>query len=68
MNEIRMEFGGFFARVIQHEIDHLHGIMFVDHLDEDEKKKVQSALRRIKKNKIIPDYPVFAEQKKIFGF
>jgi len=68
MNEIRMEFSGFFARVIQHEIDHLHGIMFVDLLEEDEKKKVQSALRRIKKNKIIPDYPVFPEQKKIFGF
>ena len=28
------------ARVIQHEYDHLDGVLFIDHLGDDEKKKV----------------------------
>lgn len=31
---------GLMARVIQHEYDHLDGVLFVDRLSEDEKKKV----------------------------
>lgn len=33
-NEIRLKASGFLARVIQHEIDHTKGIMFVDHLKD----------------------------------
>lgn len=29
------EFNGFIARIIQHEIDHLNGILFVDHVKEN---------------------------------
>lgn len=35
-NEIRLRAEGFLARVLQHEIDHTNGVMFVDHI-EDEK-------------------------------
>jgi peptide deformylase len=31
-NEIRLKVDGFLARVIQHEIDHCNGIVFVDHI------------------------------------
>jgi peptide deformylase len=34
-NEIRFKAEGFLARVIQHEIDHTKGILFVDHIKED---------------------------------
>jgi peptide deformylase len=34
-NEVRFKADGFLARVIQHEIDHTHGIVFVDHIKDD---------------------------------
>tara|TARA_B100001123_G_C15007393_1_gene906091 strand:+ start:73 stop:657 length:585 start_codon:yes stop_codon:yes gene_type:complete len=36
-NEVRFKAEGFLARVIQHEIDHTKGILFVDHIKEDTK-------------------------------
>lgn len=36
-NEIRLKAEGFLARVIQHEIDHTNGIVFIDHIRESEK-------------------------------
>lgn len=33
-NEIRFKADGFLARVIQHEIDHTNGIVFVDHIKD----------------------------------
>ena len=62
MNEVTLEADGFFARVIQHEIDHLHGKLFVDYLDEDEFKKVKSMLNKIKKHKVQPNYPLFSDK------
>ena len=32
---------GMLARVIQHEIDHLNGVLFIDHLSEAEQARVQ---------------------------
>jgi peptide deformylase len=36
--EKEMEASGLLARVIQHETDHLNGVMFVDHLSEKDKR------------------------------
>jgi peptide deformylase len=33
--EVRVRAKGFLARVIQHEVDHTHGILFVDHIQDD---------------------------------
>ena len=33
--EIRLKAEGFLARVLQHEIDHCNGIVFVDHIKDD---------------------------------
>lgn len=34
-NEVRFKAEGFLARVIQHEIDHTNGIIFIDHIRDD---------------------------------
>jgi len=34
-NEVRFKAEGFLARVIQHEIDHINGIVFIDHIRDD---------------------------------
>ena len=34
-NEVRFKAEGFLARVIQHEIDHTNGILFVDHIKDE---------------------------------
>jgi peptide deformylase len=31
-NEVRFKAEGFLARVIQHEVDHCNGILFIDHI------------------------------------
>lgn len=36
-NEVRFKADGFLARVIQHEIDHTNGIVFIDHIKDEEK-------------------------------
>ena len=59
MKEIEVEVEGFFARVIQHEIDHLNGILFVDHITKDDLKKVKTMLRRIQKRKVETEYPLY---------
>lgn len=46
------------ARVLQHEYDHLQGILFTDKISEDLKKKFKKDLIKIKNRKIEVDYPV----------
>ncbi len=33
-NEVRLTLEGFPARVLQHEVDHMHGIIFLDHIKD----------------------------------
>ncbi len=47
--EVRFDAGGLFARVLQHEIDHLDGIVFIDHIDEYLRKEYSAELKKIKK-------------------
>ncbi|HZJ34887.1 MAG TPA: peptide deformylase [Candidatus Angelobacter sp.] len=64
-NEIRFKAEGFLARIIQHEIDHINGIVFIDHIrDEkdafymlDDKGELQPLDygQNIKKNSILWD-------------
>ena len=60
-NLIEKVFDGITARVIQHEYDHLEGILFTDHLKPLKKRFVHKKLDKIKKGLIQPDYKmVFA--------
>ena len=47
---IECECGGLLARCIQHEIDHLNGILFVDRLTEEAFSVIESKLKRLKKS------------------
>lgn len=44
-NEISLEAAGYEGRVLQHEIDHLDGVLLVDRLDDDQRRKARRALR-----------------------
>jgi len=46
------------ARVFQHEQDHLNGVLFTDHLNEDAIKKLKKSLEKIKSREIETDYPI----------
>lgn len=38
------------ARALQHEIDHLHGVLFIDHLSRLKRDLVQRRIRKLQKN------------------
>ncbi len=58
MKEHTIEADALFARVIQHEYDHIRGILFIDYFDDDMKKKYKKHLEKIKKRKLDIDYPI----------
>ena len=68
MNELDMEFDGFLSRVIQHEIDHLNGKLFVDYLSKEVKKEFKKQLSDIKNGIITPDYPLHTKPGDFHGF
>ncbi len=49
-------FGGLLARVIQHEYDHIEGILFTDHLSSLKKRLLKARLTNISKGNIQVDY------------
>jgi peptide deformylase len=46
---VNLECGGWLAIVLQHEIDHLNGIVFIDRLTKSEFVKIKSKLNKLKK-------------------
>lgn len=50
--EIAFDAGGLLARVLQHEIDHLNGVLFIDLIEDYLKKELTSELKKIKKMNI----------------
>ncbi|WP_456438401.1 peptide deformylase [Psychroserpens sp.] len=50
------EFDGLIARVIQHEYDHIEGILFTDKLSSLKKRLIKGKLLNISKGKISVDY------------
>ena len=47
--EIQVDADGLLARVLQHEIDHVNGILFVDRLEDYIRKELTQELKKIKK-------------------
>ena len=57
-------FEGLIARVIQHEYDHIEGILFTDHLTILKKTLIKKKLQNIMEGKARPDYKMkFANKK-----
>ena len=46
--EFHFEANGMVARVIQHEIDHLNGVLFIDKLSPAQKRLIKGKLNKIK--------------------
>lgn len=61
-NEIRIKAEGFLARVLQHEIDHTNGIVFIDHIKDNSDAFYQlderGELESLDYDKYIKDNPI----------
>ncbi len=51
-------FKGFAGRIIQHEYDHLDGVLFIDYLSPLKKRLLKSKLNNIAKGKVRPHYRI----------
>jgi len=50
------EFDGMTARVIQHEYDHIEGVLFIDHISALKRRLIKGKLNNIKKGNISVEY------------
>jgi len=57
-NEREEEFSGWVSRVIQHEYDHLQGVLFIDYLSAFRKRMLKSDLKEIDSGERETSYPV----------
>jgi peptide deformylase len=64
LNKQHIELDGMMARVAQHEIDHLNGILFIDHLNKEIKRKFKEYIDRIKSGEIQTSYILAALPRK----
>ena len=55
-NEHTEEYEGLAARIIQHEYDHIDGILFTDHLNPVRKRMLKNKLAKITKGRVDVDY------------
>jgi peptide deformylase len=46
-NPLKFRCAGLLARAIQHEVDHLHGILFIDRMDKKTKEQLRPDLERL---------------------
>lgn len=63
---VSAEFSGISSRIIQHEYDHIEGILFTDKLGPLKKKLLKTKLTQISKGKINPDYKMRFPNKSNF--
>jgi peptide deformylase len=61
MNEKQLFADGLLARVILHEIDHLDGVLFLDHLGRMKQKLLKGRLNKITRGEVEIDYPFVSE-------
>jgi peptide deformylase len=48
-DQLRYELEGLYARVVQHETDHLDGVVFIDRLSEASQKSIKPALAKLER-------------------
>jgi peptide deformylase len=61
-NEQEREVGHMLARVIQHEYDHLDGVLFTDYLSSFRKRLLRRTLRKIAEGEVSADYPLMTRE------
>jgi peptide deformylase len=52
---------GLLARVILHEVDHLNGVLFLDHLTPAKRTLFKTKLKHIKRGEVETSYPVISK-------
>jgi peptide deformylase len=57
-NQREEEYTGWVSRVIQHEYDHLQGVLFIDHLSAFRRRMHKSELKEIKRGESQIHYPI----------
>jgi len=65
MKEHIVEAGNLLSRVMQHEVDHLNGIIFTERLSSINRTLAKSKLKKIQKGQIVPDYPFINSDGKL---
>jgi peptide deformylase len=50
-NARRLRTNKFFGRILQHEIDHLNGVLFIDYLSSAQKSLIRSKLKEINESR-----------------
>jgi len=48
-NDLTFDCTGLFARAIQHEVDHLHGVLFIDRMDAATRASFSGKLKKLQK-------------------
>ena len=61
--EYEEEYHGFVARVVQHEYDHLEGILFIDFLSALKRKLLRGRLANISAGRVQPHYKIKVPKK-----
>lgn len=59
--EREIETGSVLARVLQHEYDHLEGVLFTDYLSSFRKRLLRRSLRNMTEGDVEADYPLVAQ-------
>ena len=61
----KLELNGLAARVVQHEYDHIEGILFIDHISSLKKRLIKGKLNNISSGSIKVDYEMKFNNKKL---
>lgn len=56
--ECEIEGVSYTASVLQHEYDHLNGVLHIDYLASEDKAQLQDLLKNIESGRVRPDYPM----------
>lgn len=64
-NEQELEIDGWWARVIQHEKDHLDGVLFLDYLSMFKRKLLSSKLKEIAEGRAEIAYPTVSKKTEV---
>ncbi|MEF9931079.1 MAG: peptide deformylase [Bacteroidales bacterium] len=64
LEEVTENFLGFGCRMVQHEMDHLEGVLFVDRATPIRKKMIQGKLANIANGKVHTHYKIVKKNKK----
>ena len=66
-NPVKETYSGFAARVVQHEYDHIEGILFIDHLSPLKKRLLKSKLNKISRGEVDVNYKILTPLPVIKG-